>query len=208
MINCGIIVRDTYRPFNVPVYMVLGDKDCGVPHDPRVGIREFRWATGTKGFEMPSSTYFFGGGPVGFWSVDTNELLAGTGNYQTEWISKSIPATNTVWRVAFGHHGQSDTTTLKAFFDDNICGVFDLYLSADDGKLQWFESCGTGWLTSGGGKDVNPQTQHTSSLFSEADEGYVWLQATEEQIEVAFYDGYGKLLFQQARNKEGPMGQK
>ena len=212
-------VRDVFRPLGKPIYAILGTNDYGSPFDRQVGVREVRWATRTKGFEMPSSNYFFRGGAASFWAFDTSELIWGHTGPQTAWLTESLGKSSTSLRIGFGHHGMpklsgshtqltpEEASSLGPFHTNHICGAFDLFISTDSDHLSWTNHCGTSWIYSGS----NHATQASnapkeSSLFASPGPGYIWVDASENQIDVELYDKYGKLLFSGTRNLDGSMG--
>ena len=153
-------VGTAYDSLSMPKYMVLGDNDYGVEFDRRIGIREVRWATRNRGFEMPSSTYFFRNPNTGFWMFDTSEECSGTGTMQTDWLARSIAShPNVHTRIAFGHEGYDPTRTpcLNPFFTDHVCEVFDVYLSVGT-ESSVREECGTKWVDIGAITSPDPQS--------------------------------------------------
>lgn len=220
------LVKDPYSTVGVPVYMVLGNHDYGSTLDRLRGIREVRWATRTKGFEMPSSTYFFGAGPVAFWAFDTTEIFWDKADYQEAWLRESLPTVRAAWRFGFGHHpyrsngphGNAGTyeglpaipyasgKSLQNFFETQICGTFDIFFSGHDHSRQWIEHCNTGWVISGAGATATGiKDRGNQALFEKGTEGFVWVEATEKQITIAFYDAAGNLEFEGMRTKDGPI---
>jgi hypothetical protein len=157
--------------------MLLGDRDYGVNFDRAIGIREVRWATRSKGFEMPSSTYFFGANPAGFWVFDTPEQLAGLREYQTKWLTQTLSLTQATWRIGFGHHGlvaANPSDPMTPFFSGHICDAFDLFVSANDGGSGWVEHCGTGFLATSLQPSSSPRPHDAPNFVSQTG-GYVWV---------------------------------
>lgn len=186
-------VGNVYDTLQMPKYMLLGDGDYGGSFDRRVGIREVRWATRSRGFEMPSSTYFFRSPKNGFWMFDTNEQCHGAGSMQTDWLASSLAKhPNVDTRIAFGHDGYqpAQTACLNPFFNDHICGVFDTYISMGS-KTTTRDECGTRWLELGAFSSSSQQTDIESKGNSGA---FLWVEVTKSNFSVAFYDKYGTLM--------------
>ena len=184
-------VGSVYQSLDMPKYMILGDDDYGEAFDRRIGIREVRWATRVRGFEMPSSTYFFRSPNIGFWMFDTSEQCSGSGNMQTDWLTRSIAShPNVHTRIAFGHDGYHPTanTCLNPFFSDHVCGVFDLYLSVGT-ETAVRDECGTKWV------DISPIMETDSAAGRQHPTGtFAWVNATKTDLSVVFFDKYGTLV--------------
>jgi tartrate-resistant acid phosphatase type 5 len=219
-------VGDRYAGLGVPVYLVLGNHDYGPVFERRRGHWQVAWAHRTDGFELPAPTWTANAGFVGLWGLDTTELMVADASRQREWIDRTVRASTARVRVAFGHHPYKsngkhgnagdyggfagiplmDGRAVASFYQDQICGRFDLVITGHDHNLQWIEACGTTFVVSGSGAQVTPlRDRGTPSVFSAEELGFVWVSIDRDGIDLAFIDDSARLLFEGRRGRDGSL---
>ena len=93
---------------------------------------------------------------------------------------------------------------LSSFYQNHICGAFDLFFSADEEGLYGSETCGTDWVNSSGHHPASPShIPREGAIFDVSPPGYTWVEVEDRQITLAFYDGHGTLQFERVLNKNG-----
>ncbi len=90
---------------------------------------------------------------------------------------------------------------LKSFFDDNICGISQVYFAGHDHTRQWIDEptalCGTELIVSGAGSQVTPlQDRGNQTFYEDASEvGFMYVVVDGDTFTGEFYDGDGNLDF-------------
>lgn len=197
------------------------------------GAQHVFW-NGTPGNTAQS----FGPSLADFFALDTNALVyrdlrvppdPDAAWTPAEWIASVVPESTAPWRIAFGHHpyvsngphgnaGDYDGRPgvpglsgdhLKSFFEENLCGKVDLYLSGHDHNLQWLDpvpSCGdTQFVTSGaGGAATYPLPGDNPTRFQAETLGFWWFDITPGSAHLIAFDADGKTLFQGTLTKPPP----
>lgn len=218
------IMGQTYASLDLPTYLVLGNHDYGHRLDRQRAAWQVQWAQRTPGFELPAPTWTTHAGPVGLWGLDTTELFWSGAAPQQVWLDRTVRASSARWRVALGHHPYksngrhgnagayeglpgvpyADGAGLAAFYQDHVCGRFDLVLTGHDHNLQWIEACGGTFVVSGAGASTTPiEDRGTASVFASDRPGFVWISFTDDALQIAFYDETAQLLFEAERTRSG-----
>lgn len=131
---------------------------------------------------------------------------------QAEGLADALGRTTKPWRIAFGHHpyvsngrhgnaGSYDGVPgglpgagggFQRFFEAQLCGRVDVYLSAHDHNLQDLGSrCGTELLVSGGGATATTIRDTQPAPYSEGIEGFLLVEATDAALTFSFFDADG-----------------
>jgi hypothetical protein len=199
-------------------YGVLGNHDYGSSWEYWKPPFMLSYAAQSQKLHMPGRHYSFRAGPVEFLAVDTNALFWGLAKEESEAMDLGVQqAKGRPWRIGFGHHpylsnGKHANAghyeglpwswlpaaggTLKTFFEEHVCGKVDLYLAGHDHTLQDLgERCGTDWLISGGGSSAtHTLTDRNPSEFQKDVPGFLLVEATEDRLDLTFFDEFGKQL--------------
>ena len=163
-----------YAEITFPFYVVLGNHDYGelsidlfrVPYQVEYTTRSTKW-------NMPNEFYTKSHEHALFIGLDTNaimvESILGDSGQET-WLAGIHSTNEAMWTVAFGHHpyvsngrhGNAGSyeglpfipivsgDSIKDFFDAQICGKVDVYISGHDHNRQWLQpTCGTEFIVSG-----------------------------------------------------------
>ncbi len=216
-----------YGNLDFPFYVVLGNHDFGeIPVEFWRTDYQIEYTARSSKWTMPAHHYAFEAGNAAFFALDTNQLMLGTdGGLQKRFVrSKAVAYASKTWRFAFGHHpwrsngehgnagnyegawydptGLVKGTAIKKFFDDDLCGRVDFYLSGHDHNRQWLEPtarCGANMLVSGAGaktsgfvgRDNNP------TVFESYDqEGFIWFELDGTTANIRFYNSDGVLEYE------------
>ena len=211
-----------YADIEFPFYVVLGNHDYGelsidlfrVPFQVEYTDHSSKW-------DMPNEFYTKSHEHALFVGLDTNaimveDLLGDSG--QDTWIS-GVHATNeATWTVAFGHHpyisngrhgnaGEYEGIpfipivsgeSVKDFFDDQICGKVDVYISGHDHNRQWLNpTCGTEFIVSGAAAKNTDLAGRGTPTFWEDDSttGFLWVELRDNALTGEFYNREGVLEY-------------
>ena len=199
-----------YAELSFPFYAVLGNHDYGPSWEFWRAQAELDYAKRSPKFRMPSRHYAFTEGPAAFIAVDTKALFWEVIAYERRAFKTSLAKATAPWKIAFGHHpylsngkhGNAGNYEglpfgwlpgagggLRDFFEDEVCGKVDLYLSGHDHSLQDLgERCGTEWIVSGAGASTTPLGERNPVRFQASVPGFVLLEATATQMLVRFFD--------------------
>ncbi|MBT3222950.1 MAG: hypothetical protein HN348_28060, partial [Proteobacteria bacterium] len=187
---------DMYGNLGFPFYMVLGNHDYGWKHQVEPALWQVDWANRTEGFHLPKRTYTFSAGPAAFWALDTDTVFWEGHTGHAAWLSKSVAASKAQWKVVFGHHpfrsngrhgnaGNYDGVPLpyvrgrplEKFFEGELCGKVDFYLSGHDHALQWIRHCGVELVVSGAGSAPTPLVDRGNDPeYSASMLGFSWIE--------------------------------
>lgn len=150
---------------------------------------------------------------------------------QSAWVDGAVAAVaaGSAWTFAFGHHGyisngpHGDAGSYdglagvpgqsgdyaKAFFEEHICGLVDVYLFGHDHDLQWLEpvpSCGaTHFIGSGGGGAGIYGLEGTHpARFQAESHGFWWIEVEGDAVRAMAFDDEARLLFEDTLLKDRP----
>ncbi len=178
-----------YPALKIPFYPVLGNHDWAGPSGPAA---EVLYSAVEPSWHMPSTYYSFVAGPIQFFALDTNALLAA----QLRWLSKALDESRARWKIVYGHHpvfssgshGANDPLLTELL--PVIKGRADAYLCGHDHHMEHLQPresvhffiCGTG------GHELRPPRPNPTSLFSHCDYGFLVLSADPKQLTFEFVD--------------------
>jgi tartrate-resistant acid phosphatase type 5 len=212
-----------------PFWAVLGnhdygdvfDFDYGQDLDETIVEPEIAYTNHSDKWTMPGRYYDFVRKNVLLVGLDTEAILFGDSDDQAALVDRDAGFQG--WKIAFGHHpyvsngfhgnaGAYDGLdvhdpdvavqrgdNVKAFFDDHICGHFDVYFSGHDHNRQWLAPrCGTRFLVSGSASRPSPSGDVVNrTRYAEYDKpGFLWVEIDGDTMRVQFYDAVGNLDFE------------
>ncbi len=216
-----------YADLDFPFYVVLGNHDYGLMSwDWEKADFEIEYTEYSDKWVMPSIYYNFVVGDVEFVALDTTRLMWDLNTEQQAfWLKGKTIDSETKWRVAFGHHPyvsdgahgnagnyegipwppQISGTDVKDFFDEGICGQFDIYFSGHDHNRQWHEAqCGVEFVVSGAAaKTTDFKFRDDNKVYWGDDQmpGFLWVEIDGDTLSGAFYDREGNLDFERSFTK-------
>lgn len=213
-----------YENLDFPFYAVLGNHDLGAQG---LGLEFWKadtyveYTTYSTKWTMPDTFYNFQWGNVGFWGLDSTQILFDLADDQRAWLDQSLNAP-VDWKIVFAHHpyrsngshgnageyeGISPLIPLTEIprgeyvdelLTDVVCGRADVYLSGHDHTMQWLEPvCGTEWIVSGSGSKNTPLEDRGNATLFEDDThpGFFWVEIAGNTFSGAFFDQDGNELF-------------
>ncbi len=216
-----------YAGLDMPFYAVLGNHDYGDSNGmdgnlwPQA-VFEVEYSMLSDKWRMPSTYYTFSetsAADVGFVGLDTNSLLWDDTTYgeQRSWYADAVGALGTDWKIALGHHpyisngvhgnagayGAFDPNpgaSLKAFFDDEVCGTVDVYLSGHDHQLEWPKEqlCGAELMVSGSAAKTRFLLGDNEDHFALAELGFLYIVIKDDTFWGQFIGTDGTVLFQRS----------
>ncbi len=199
-----------YQPLNLPFYAVIGNHDDS-PFDPTRAQRQVAFSQREHLFRMPSRMYHFHALNNDFWAFDTQRVFWFGSDAHRRWLNGSDRKDG--WQIAFGHHpfrssgehGDAGTyeglpgipyasgRALRTFFEEEVCGKVDLYLSGHDHHREYQEHCGVALVVSGTGSSTRPlERRPPSPGFASDAAGFVWVELGD-RLRLRFYDANGQL---------------
>lgn len=173
---------------------------------------------------MPARVHAFGVGPARFLALDSGpawvhgspgQVDEAAVAAQRDWLAGALSESNATWNITLAHHpyrsngvhgdagsfdGVADKGTAWEGLLESACADLDLHLAGHDHDLQWLEPADacpdTHLVVSGAGaRQREPgDNDHPARFEAYGTYGFAWLEATEEELTVAFYDGTGRLL--------------
>ncbi len=205
-------IAEPYTPI-APVYAVLGNHDWNDRDEGRARW-QIDWATEREAVELPANAWWMSAGPATFAALDTNAATHFGSGFQADWLTETLDAASTPWKVVLGHHPyRSDGPhgnagryeglgfvpiasgkQLRKLFDRALCGHADLYLAGHDHSRQLLEACGTDLVVSGAGATATKLVDRGNDpRFARATTGFAWIELGPSAGEVRFYDERGAL---------------
>ncbi len=213
-----------YAALGIPFHPVLGNHDYGaLSNDWPRGQFQVEYSGPATTWQMPATHYALRVGDLGLLALDTPALFWDdiTNGDQEAWLAGALAELEDAKVViGLGHHpylsngrhgnagnydGVSgvaplDGSQIKTFFDDRLCGAFDLYLAGHDHSRQWLEDdfCGAELIVSGAGgsgttglvEDRNPYRFQSNTL------GLIHLTIEKSVVTGRFFDETGTLDFE------------
>jgi hypothetical protein len=190
-----------YAAMTQPFWAVLGNHDYGgkgIGYDKERAAAQV--AVGRRGgkFVMPDRFYARSLRHVDVFALDTPAIVHGDDADQRAAVRAWLASSKGRWRVVVGHHpywssglhgdaGIYDNqqappervgTAWKAFFDEELCGKIDVYISGHDHDLEWLKGpCKMELVISGGGGVAArpvPGERHPSR-YKKAAQGVFWI---------------------------------
>jgi len=205
---------------------------AGLGNEFEKGDFEIAYSEHSQKWKMPASHYTFRAGNVAFIGLDTNSIVwdnTDHGDQRAWWPQALAEVDGAEWVFAFGHHpyrsngthGNAGTydspeifgipitnplpiagQSLKAYFDDLVCGNIDVYLCGHDHAREWLnmpdQLCGTEMIISGAGADPTSLPGDTNeTLFQDASEGgFLYIVVEGNRMTGQFFDENGQLDFE------------
>jgi hypothetical protein len=153
------------------------------------------------------------------------------------WYSSAVAAvSNRTWKFVIGHHpyrsngshgnaGNYDGveiggievpnplpilngSNVKSFFDSQVCGTADFYLSAHDHNRQWLDEpsalCGAELIVSGAGsktRSLKVSSTNAVHFTDDTTEGFLWVEVDGNTVTGRFYDKAGTMNFERVVTK-------
>ncbi|HUQ03686.1 MAG TPA: metallophosphoesterase [Kofleriaceae bacterium] len=221
-----------YAGLDVPFHAILGNHDFG-----RSGTDWERediqvdYSSVSPRWHMPHPHYAMLQGPVAFLMLDTNRLMwdmVDDGDQRLFWNDAYPAIANAPWRIAVGHHPyrsnghhgnmgsygggdslapQNDGASMKAFFDERVCGHVDLYVAGHDHDMEWLnapEHCGgTELVVSGAGGTTAPFERAETPVFwhEDVEAGFLYVVADATTLHGRFIGQSGATLFERTLTK-------
>lgn len=210
------LLTAAYASLDLPVYAILGNHDWGHGRDAQAAAWQVDWARAHPFVRMPERYYRFSAAHADFFALDTTPLFYGADAAQVAWLDDALEGSDARWKIVLGHHtfrsnGKHGNAggyeglrwvpivsgrPLKRFFEEQVCGEADLYLSGHDHLLQWISHCGTELVVSGAGATAREIIDRGNDPRFIADAtGLAWIELTE-RVTVAFHGADGELLFE------------
>ena len=208
--------EEPYGALGFPFYAVLGNHDLGgdgLGLDTEKGSYQVAYSQKNPQWKMPARFYDFRAGPVHFVALDTMAIYYDQDDHQREAIDGMLLAADTRWKIAFGHHPFYSNGThgnagnyngwafvpiangehVRTFFEDEICGRVDLYLSGHDHSRQdLVPDCrGTQFVVSGAGARTTALPGTNKTHFQSDKEGFLVVDATDQSLTLRFFDANG-----------------
>lgn len=217
---------EPYEGLDIPFHIVMGNHDYGGTRGAGNEWDKLEHALAQRARDprfLLAPTQIIDAGPVRFIGLDTNRLLYGHESEQTAWVQPWLDFDGPV--IVFGHHTYRSRgkhgdagdysglgpvswvpgvkipagTHFQRWFDEHLCERIEMYLAGHDHNLQWLEpSCGVELVVSGAGAKVYPLDvdSDTPALFASAELGFLWAEATENELRGVIYDDEGNVLFE------------
>jgi len=208
-----------YSALKFPFFAVLGNHDLGmaawVDLDQDKAGYQIGYSQKNPQWKMPARFYEFSAGPAHFVALDTNQILFGRDAEQRQAVATMLGAPDTRWKIAFGHHpyfsngphGNAGNYSgmaflpivngehIRSFFNDELCGKVDLYLSGHDHSRQdLIPDCqGTQFIVSGAGATTTTLEGKNPTYFESDEVGFLLVEATDTLLTIRFYDQNGTL---------------
>jgi len=216
-----------YMGVHFPFYVVLGNHDYG-GNGAGTEFDKAKWeilyTASSMKWKLPANHYKRTVENVDFYALDTNLMMFNREvDKQKESLKNWLAASTATWRIALGHHpylsngphGNAgsydgvpgvpivDGKNVKHFFDENVCGKVDLYLSGHDHSRQWMvETCkGTELAVSGAGASPTSLPGKNPSRWQANTIGFLYVTITGRQLVAEFIDITGKVEFTRTLNK-------
>jgi len=199
----------------------LGGDGLGIDLDFQKGNYQVAYSMYNSQWRMPAKHYEFTEGPIWFAALNTTDIFFNQDDDQYSavngWLADYDARGDTRWKIAFGHHpyisngphgnagdyedlGGVPLTEIPRgdhvldFFNDNVCGKFDVYICGHDHSRQDLQAtCGTEFIVSGAGAKTTELDNDNPSHFQADTTGFLVVDASDDALDVAFYDRDGVL---------------
>jgi hypothetical protein len=217
---------------------LLGFHQAGLGNEFDRGPVEVQYSAVSTKWIMPDTHYVLRFGPVGIVALDTNSIMWGNEDNgdQTPWWPTALAEASdeATWVLAAGHHpylsngahgnagdygmiegldivvpiDEIDGDKVRDFFDDNVCGNVDVYLSGHDHNRQWIDApdaCGgTELLVNGASGKFKPfaDAERNPTLWQDdATEGFLHVVIDGDTFTGRFIDKDGTVAFENTLTK-------
>lgn len=219
--------EEPYRVVSQPFYAVLGNHDYGgggAGTEFGKGAFEVAYTAKSMKWKMPASHYRRTVGNVDMFGLDTNLMMFNREiDKQKASLAGWLASSTVTWKIGFGHHpylsngkhgnaGNYDGLWfvpiaggqgVKKFFDDNVCGKVDLYISGHDHSRQWLtDTCrGTELAVSGAGASGTDLPGRNKNRFQSKELGFLYVTIVGRTLTAEFIDKTGKTEFTRTLTK-------
>lgn len=211
-----------YGGLGFPIYVTLGNHDYGgdgAGWDFTKGANQVAYAQTHPMFVLPAEYYAFDEGPAAFLALGTNLIMWNQANdEQAAYFHTFLAGSQAPWKIAFGHHpylsngkhgnaGDYDGVGwipiaggdyVKDWFEDNLCGKIDLYISGHDHSRQILpgnDACDATFVVSGAGAKTTELPGSNPSVFQKDTIGFAYVIVSDEKIVIEMLDGAGQVEF-------------
>ena len=215
-----------YGTFAFPFYVTLGNHDYGgdgAGYEFDKGLHQVQYAQSHPQFILPAEYYTFKEASASFLGLGTNLIFwdnADAMNVQGDFFSTVLDGSEEPWKIACGHHpylsngkhgnaGVYDSVpewvpiahgkNVKDFFEDNLCGRIDLYISGHDHSRQVLPgnaTCDATFVVSGAGATGTEIIGSGPNLFQKDTTGFTYFIVNDEKIVIQMIDAAGVLEFE------------
>ncbi len=215
--------EEPYANVNAPFWVVLGNHDYGaggLGNDFERGKNEVDYTAKSTKWKLPSNYWHRVAANAEFFGLDTNLILFRRAEDQNRDFAEWIPGSTATWKIALGHHPYlsngphgnagsydgraSSGKPIKDFFDANVCGKVDLYLSGHDHSSQWLqEPCGgtTELIVAGAGAEGTSLGTANKSHFQTKALSFFYVVIQGKTLTAELVDQTGAVLFTRTLQK-------
>lgn len=206
-----------YGGLGFPFYATLGNHDYDDGDFAR-GRYQVQYGQLDPRWIMPGEYYAADPPPVLLLALGTQRILYGLdAAAQAAEFVKAMETSSAPWRIAFGHHpylsdgahgnaGEYDGVpgggdSVKAFFEDHLCGAVDLFLAGHDHDLEVLDgppACPGVFVVSGGGGAATRGLSDRNgalSRFGASVHGFAHLKITSTKVRLRMIDAEGAVLY-------------
>lgn len=199
--------EDVYGPLGITFYPTLGNHDWGHPDSPAAEI-----LYKSKHWNMPALYYTFTAGPVQFFAVDTQSIVAS--EKQARWLDEELSRSTAPWKVVYGHHpiysagNYPDRPDLIETMMPAMRNRAVMFLAGHDHNLQALAPDGgvRFYVAGGGGAGLYPIRQHERTVFASSAHGFAVIEADARQITLSLVDATGKTVHTETIRKPSDDG--
>lgn len=214
-----------YGAVSLPFYAVLGNHDygqTGTGGDWGRAQNEVDYTKVSTKWKMPDRHWQRTEKGVFMLGLDTNAMMyvsvwGDRVNTQKTNVNGWIGAATTKWKIGFGHHpyysngphgnaGNYEGLSwipiasgkgVKEFFDANICGKVDVYLSGHDHSRQWHKNTckGTELIVTGAGAKTTELKGSNPTYWQDNLVGFTYVVIQGNTFTAEMIDADGKLQF-------------
>jgi len=214
-----------YGSVSLPFYAVLGNHDYGgngTGNEWDKAQNEVDYTKVSMKWKMPERHWHRTEKGVTMFALDTNAMM-----FQTLWgdrvktqktnVNGWIGLSTAKWKIGFGHHpyysngphGNAGNyeglfswlpgsgKPVKDFFDDNICGKLDVYLSGHDHSRQWQKNTckGTELIVTGAGAKTTELKGSNPVYWQAATVGFTYVVIKGNTFTAEMIDADGSVEF-------------
>jgi hypothetical protein len=208
-----------YEPVDLTFHITLGNHDYGtLGNEWAKAAYYLEYSAANPKFSLPSEYYSFQAEHAHFVSLDTNRVFWSYElDAQRQWLKQDLAGLSG-WKIAFGHHpyisngehgnagnyeglgGIFGGGNVRDFFEEEVCGKFDVYISGHDHSRQWLTSdCGTEFILSGAGAkldDLPNRDGNTAEFTENTTEGFLWVEVVDDSFTGVFFDVMGNAQYE------------
>ncbi len=205
--------EDVYHhtSLEIPFYAILGNHAYWGKGKPDAQIE---YTKKSERWTMPAKYYKFthqinSSTSVDFFSLNTSSILWWDSPEQIAWLKNELSNSHAKWKIVLGHHPLYSHGRYGGF--DKIKKILeplfiqygiDLYLCGHDHHMELItHPSGVNYLIAGAGSAPRIATKGENTVFAKSELGFVWLNITEEEIDIKLVDEKGNVIFDYAIKK-------